>query len=223
MNALQAYWQKLHPGSVPVGGMLKDGGPFNLTRFHLLPHGREAAFNRYEYRLLLERYNVIMTEVLGENEPVWLIVPVRNIAGRVHRVEDPVEAARIRRLKRRYDLRTQWDFYSADQAVVYKIEAVQTIWQHDGFNRLLLQVYNDLISDVVFMNIRTGAVAAPYVAGVVVSQPSPKALMDLIAKYYGWLPPDGAGLLRFDPAQMKGGNFPLPKAAAAALQNSLGR
>ncbi len=223
MDSFQALWQKFHPDAVPVGSTLAANGTWNLTRFHLLPNGRDAALSRAEFRGLLDRFNILLTEILGETQPVWLIVPDRSAPEWAPAW--PVDAAaraRFFRLQSRYKLQTRWDYYSADDKAVYKIEAGEITWRSHGFDRLLLQIYHEQIADIVLMNAKTGAVVAPYTAGVFVSQPTPVDLMNVVSQYYGWMPQDGTGLLRFNPAQMREGNFQVSKACAAAIQRAVG-
>ncbi len=219
---LQPIWQQFHPDAVPVGHTLANNGTWNLTRFHLLPGGRDAALSRPEYRSLIERFNKVTTEVLGDGEPFWLIVPDRQAPTWAREAPDPKARARWRRFRARYRLFWQWDFFSPSDNIVYKIEAAQHTWRPLHFDRLFLDIYNEKLADIILMNARTGAVVAPYVAGLFVSQPTPAELIQLISRYYGWLPIPGQGLLRFDPAQMQDTRFELPKSAAAALQKSLG-
>jgi hypothetical protein len=221
-TALQPIWQQFHPDAVPVGHTLAGNGTWNLTRFHLLPGGRDAALSRPEYRSLIERYNKVATEVLGDGETFWLIVPNRQAPTWAREAPDPVARARWLRFRARYRLFWQWDFFSASDNIIYNIEAEQHTWRPHLFDRLFLDIYNEKLADIILMNAKTGAVVVPYIAGLYVSQPSPAELIHLISRYYGWLPEPGQGLLRFDPAQMTDTRFELPKSAAAALQKSLG-
>lgn len=222
IDPFQAAWQRFHPDSVPVGGSLRDGGTWNLTRFHLLPNGRDAAVSRGDFRSLLDRFNIIMTAVLGNDVPAWLILPdACNPDGQPIQAE-PVIRARMRRLKKRYGLTPRWEFYSAPDVCVYKVEAAPITWRERGLDRLLLDIYHGRVINAVIMNADTGAVIAPYEVGVYASQPTPQDLIGLVNNYYGWLPVTGDGVLRFDPAQMTSGKFEVTKACAAAIQKALG-
>jgi len=135
---------------------------------------------------------------------------------------DPAARKRIHRLKHRFGLTPRWDYYSADDKAIYTISAGEITWPEGGIARLFVDIHNDRLSDIILMNADTGAVFAPYGAGAYVSQPTPEALIALISNYYGWLPQNGKGLLRFNPAQMKKSNFQVSKSCAAAIQRALG-
>ena len=223
MDAFQSLWQRFHPDAVPVGRGLADNGTWNLTRFALLPNGRESAMSRGEFRGLIDRYNIIATEILRPDSPAWLIVPDRSAPDWAPPIAvDPTARARLHRLKNRYGLSPRWDYYSADDKAVYTILAGQITWREHGFDRLFIDLYHGRLDDFLLMNAETGAIFAPYLAGAFVSQPTPDALMAIVSAYYGWLPIPGQGLLRFNPAQMKPGGFQMSKACAAAIQRSLG-
>ncbi len=223
MDTFQALWQKFHPDAVPVGHTLARNGTWNLTRFHLLPNGREAALSRSEFRGLFDRFNILATETLGENQPIWIIVPDRTAPEWTPSTPvDHAERARLRRLRSRYRLSPRWEYYSADDKCVYRIEAAEAVWRPHGLDHLLMMNYYEHVPDMVLMNATTGAIFAPYVAGAYVSQPTPNELIALLSQYYGWLPMAGEGILRFNPAQMAKGSFQVSKACAAAIQKSLG-
>ena len=223
MDSFQTLWQRVHPDAVPVGHTLEKNGTWNLTRFHLLPNGRDGTVSRQEYRQLIQRFNQLAGDVLDEGAPVWLILP--EISAPDWAPPAPVDRRqqnRLYRLKRRFGLTKAWEYYSADDKAVYTISAGEFTWPEGGSARLFLDVHNERLKDIVLMNADTGAVIAPTVAGVYISQPTPEALMALISNYYGWLPQDGTGLLRFNPAQMKKSSFQMSKSCAAAIQRALG-
>ncbi len=223
MDAFQTLWQRFHPDAVPVGRTLADNGTWNLTRFALLPNGRDSALSRGEFRSLIDRYNIITTEILRPDSKTWLIVPDRAAPEWAPpEAVDPAARLRLYRLKNRYRLTPRWEYYSADDKAVYTILAGEITWREHGFDRLFLDLYHDRLSNFILMSAETGAVVAPFMAGVYVSQPTPEALMAVVSAYSGWLPVPGQGLLRFNPAQVKPGGFQMSKAAAAALQRSLG-
>ncbi|MBW8733707.1 MAG: hypothetical protein JF571_05260, partial [Asticcacaulis sp.] len=148
------------------------------TRFHLLPNGRDGTVSRPEYRNLIARFNQLANDVLDEGAPVWMILPERSAPDWApSEAVDPTLKKRIHRLKQRFGLTTRWDYYSADDKAVYTISAAEITWPEGGCARLFLDVHNGRLSDIVLMNADTGAVIAPYLAGVYISQPTPEALM----------------------------------------------
>jgi hypothetical protein len=222
IDPFQAAWQHFHPDCVPVGGSLRDGGTWNLTRFHLLPNGRDAAVSRGDFRSLLDRFNIITTEVLGDNTPGWLILPEAYGPDGQPIHTSRAYRSRMHRLKKRYGLTQRWEFYSTPDVCVYKVEAAPITWRQRAFDRLFLDIYHGRVVNAVFMNADNGSVIAPYEVGVYAAKPTPQDLINLVNNYYGWLPVTGDGVLRFDPAQMTKGSFEVSKPCAAAIQRALG-
>jgi hypothetical protein len=222
IDPFQAVWQSFHPDCLPVGGSLRDGGTWNVTRFHLLPNGRDAAVSRGDYRSLFDRFNIITTEVLGDNTPGWLIVPQPCNPDGTPIHNGPATRARFRRLMSRYRMTERWQFYSATDVCIYKIYAAPITWRQRAFDRLFIDIYHGRVVNALFMNADNGSTIAPYEVGVYAAKPTPQDLIQLVSGYYGWLPVTGDGILRFDPAQMTKGSFEVNKACAAAIQRALG-
>jgi len=211
MADFQEEWLTFHPGSQPVGHLLRHAAGWNLTRFHLLPDGRKAAFNHAELRALLERFNTVATAALGEGAPCWLVALQSPNQDKRHR-------ARFERLKRRHGLVPGWEFHAPADKLTYQVCAGEVTWTHNGFNRVLLQVYQGELWDVVVMNRDTGAVFRPYDAGADISQPTPADLVARISSFYGWMPLNGNGFVMFNQAQMATSKFQVTKPCAEAIQ-----
>lgn len=194
--------------------MLKDSQGWNLTRFHLLPQGRAAARDHLELRSLLDRYNALGDVALGQEQACWLIILKSPN-------EDARHSARRRRVQARYNMRPGWSFYSDSDRLSYEVQAAQVTWRAGHFNRLLLHIYQRRLWDIMWMNAATGAIFAPYEAGVEVSKPTPQGLMGVISAHYGWLPQDGQGFVNFNPAQMQGTSFRVTKPCSEAISRAI--
>jgi len=216
MTTFQAQWTQFHPHSWPLGQYLRDYEGENLTRFHFLPLGRPHVLNRDELKALLERANMMAGAVLGEGNSAWL---VHAQWAQPDRAPDLKTRNRISRLRRRHGLTGDWEFYSQGSTQNFIIHAGLVTWRKRAFDRLFLDLYNLRIQDVLFMRPDDGAVFRPYAVGADVAMPSPKALIELIGGFYGWLPTHGRGFLQFNKAQMAGGDgkFTVPKSVAAAI------
>ncbi len=227
MDPFHALWSRFHSGSVPVSHLLTEYTGWNLTRFHLLPDGRNAVYNHNELRGLLDRFNTLGAEILGENAPCWIVVPqIGGLDGysadsAAVITEKHILRARLRRLKTVYGMEMRWEFHSTSDQANYSVFAAETIWRKDAFNRLFLHLYKERLADILWMNPETGAVFAPYDAGVDLSAPTPEALIDIVSRYYGWLPDNGTGFLQFNPKQMKSASFTVGKSCAAAIQKAI--
>ncbi len=211
----QAAWQHFHGDHQPVGHLLETYAGWNLTRFHLLPDGRANAHDNDELRYLLARYNKIAIETLGEGEPCFMMI-LQTVN------QNASQTARLNRLKKRHQLDFAMSFHNASDKFAYAAYAGLSAWFNQRFNRELLHIYQHRLWDVLWMNARTGATFRPYDAGADVSQPTPQALMELISRHYNWLPGDGSGFLRLDPAQMSSTRFEVTTSCAEAIRKAVG-
>lgn len=210
----QTAWHAFHGESLPVGHLIGDYAGWNTARFHLLPDHRANAHSHDELRDLLARYNLMACETLGEGEPCYMVM-LQTIN------QNASQTARLNRLKRRYNMEFSMSFHCPEDNYTYAAYAAPSAWFNQRFNRELLNIYQQRLWDVIWMNQRTGAVYRPYDAGADVSQPTPQGLMDLVSKHYNWLPTNGSGFLRFNPAQMKDAKFTVTKSCAAAIQKAV--
>jgi len=216
----QAQWTHAHPYSWPIGQYLKDYDGENLTRFHFLPLGRPHVLNRDELKMLIQRVNQLAEAVLGDGNEVWL---VQAQWAKPDKAPDLKTRNRLYRLRKRHQLRGDWDFYSQGSSQNFTIHSGLVTWRRHAFDRLFLDLYNLRVQDVLFMRSDTGAVFRPYAVGADVAMPSPKALIELISSFYGWLPTHGRGVLRFNREQMAGdgGKFDVPKSVAEAINKAI--
>jgi len=211
MDEFQADWLRFHPDTQPVGHLLRAAEGWNLTRFHFLPDDRRLAADHDELHSLLERYNRVATATLGEDAPCWLIA--LQSPNQDHR-----HGRRLERVKSRYDLKPGWSFFNAIDNLSYQVCAGEVTWRTDGFNRLLLHVYQTELWDLMWMNRETGAVFRPYDAGADISQPTPNDLIARISSFYGWMPSGGHGFIHFNAAQMATAKFQVTKPCAEVIQ-----
>jgi hypothetical protein len=215
VDPFHSDWLDQHPNSWPIAHILRDTPGWNMTRFHLLPDGRTTCRDRTEMRFLIQRFNKVAETALGGGQACWMVVLTTPNENTLHR-------KRIARLARRWKLSPRWSFYSDTDRLSYTVLANVVIWRPNRFDRIFLDIYHGRLWGVLWMNQENGAVVAPYEAGIEASQPTPQKLMDLVSRYYGWLPEPGRGLLKFNPAQMEGTSFQVSKACSEAITRSMG-
>ena len=216
MNDFQSTWQGFHGDTQPVGHLLCEARGWNLVRFHLLPEHRANAHSHDELRDLLMRYHQIAVETIGDGEACFMIM-LQTVN------QNAAQTARLERLKRRHKLAFVASFYNERDNFTYAAFAGDSAWFYQRFNRELLDIYQHRLWDVIWMNKRTGAVFRPYDAGADVSQPTPQGLIDMVSRHYNWMPTDGTGFLRFNPAQMAETRFNVTPSCAQAIRKALGQ
>lgn len=215
-------WNRFHPTDVPISYEIKYSDRMNGTRFHILQEDRATANNPQELSDLLIRYNTMAAELLGADKPCWMVLPewlepaghpdhiehanIFDVEEVIDTEEDLKSLTRYQRrqcilslrhkkLRELFGLTLSLDYYDAANECVYKIYAGLIIWQPGRFDKLLLQIYKDYFIRPLWMNAETGALFAPYHAGIDVAMPTSADLMRLIDKYRDWLPVKGWGYL----------------------------
>lgn len=204
-----------YAADVPVGHHISSGRNINCVRFHILQDSKEIAGNYSEILGLLHRYDALACDILG-NASAWMVVPEwKDPAGYpehfetppIVTIEDPAgENAILEKIRQIQDLRNrkicntfgltpQWVFYDPADELIYEINAGRLLWDSAKFKKVLLNIYQEKIYDIFWMNSENGAVFAPYHAGVDVRVPDGAALDSLLERFQAWLPTNGCGFV----------------------------
>ncbi len=215
MNSFAAAWQAFHGDDQPVGHLMYKYPGWNMTRFHFLPGNRFKAGDNEEKRHLLVRYERMAMDILGEGQPCYMML-LQTVN------EHARQTQRLERLRRRHNMTQAMSFFNDDDRLSYVVYACESAWFPQRFTRELIDIYQQRVWDVMWMNKSNGATYRPYDAGAYVSQPTPQDLIDLVSRYYGWLPANGGGFLNFNPAQMRGTRFSVTPACAEAIRKAIG-
>lgn len=218
-DGFKAAWTKFHPKSWPLARSLPDYDGENLVRFHLLPEGRPHVLNRDELKALIGRFNTLGEAVFGEGHGVWLVYAQWS---KPDIQPDFKTRNRTLRFRVRWQLKSDWDFFSPADKQTYTVYAGRVTWRKNAFDRLFLDLYNLRMADVLLMR-DDGAIFRPWAIGADVTMPTPQMMMALVEDFYGWLPVHGRGILKFNKAQMSGnaGKFSVSKACAEAINKAL--
>ena len=72
--ALSARWQERWPACRPIGHELRDTAPSTWVRFHSLPESKRYAEDEDEYRVLLDRHNTVIGELVADSHDDALLV-----------------------------------------------------------------------------------------------------------------------------------------------------
>lgn len=212
MNSFTAAWQGFHGDDQPVGHLMHKYPGWNMTRFHFLPGNRVRADTTEERHQLFVRYERMAMEILGEGQPCYMML--------LQKTDE--DTRRLERLKRRHGMTPAMSFCNDEERLNYVVHACESAWFPQRFTRELIAIDRQRIGDVMWMNRSNGAIYRPCDAGACVTQPTPQALIDLISRYYGWLPTNGGGFLNFNAAQMQGTRFSVTPACAEAIRKAIG-
>ncbi|WAC47925.1 hypothetical protein OVA03_14645 [Asticcacaulis sp. SL142] len=191
MKTFHDAWQKFHPDSLPMGHLVRESENDNWLRFHSLPESKRYADTEAEMAIILERQNIIASEVLG-SRACW-------IASSLHILEDDakddehwVPETRRRNhnnLCEKYQMSHSFYFRDPDPDVEIDNDlfTALTAWQAREFDEVLRDIAGDMLTDTLWMSADTGAIFAPYDGGVDLILPDVSEIARLRTKYSDWL------------------------------------
>ncbi|MBW8201638.1 DUF3885 domain-containing protein [Flagellimonas abyssi] len=71
-NEFIHYWNKEYPESLPINHELKWNYPDRWLRVHSLPESKRYADSMEEYKILLDRQNQLINDLIGEKSDVFI-------------------------------------------------------------------------------------------------------------------------------------------------------
>jgi len=72
-DSFSIFWNKHYPESVPLGHHIREDYSERWFRIHCLPESKRYADNNDEWKILLYRQNVLITDLLGTNTEFYLV------------------------------------------------------------------------------------------------------------------------------------------------------
>jgi len=193
ISEFEPFWRLHHGRLKPVGYMLRAEGAPNWVRFHSLPLSKRYAETSDEWATLIARQNELAAEVLGENQPCWLIQSHwQTPEGLVDVADehDPFWATREYQLTSAFKFAEEDD----DEAMEWLAYAAQSVWKRGRFDRLLRDRADERAGPTLWMSKSTGAVFAPYDGGVDLFLSAPSDVEAISARHADWLSTHPLGL-----------------------------
>lgn len=181
-SSFEAVWKARYPGAPPIGYTMREARTPHWLRFHSLPQSKRYAETAREREIILARQNHLAGEVLGVDQPCWLV-----------QAGDDTDV----RTRSEHGLRFIWSFIPDDadeDNLAELIYAAPTVWRDGAFDSLLLEIADDSQWPTLWMSLVTGAVFAPYDGGVDLFLASEQQVLDLKHAYADWLPGNSRGL-----------------------------
>ena len=168
----QIFWNKRYPKSVPIGHHLRKDYPDQWFRIHSLPESKRYADNEDERKILLDRHNALMTDLIGHHAEFILVT------GRYY-YPDP-EIFQIEKEYREFECFQKMNlhesdainlfesypgYYDAEPEVYFVPASIETIWTPGEFDDLLINIADGETS-AVFLGVTRNVVVCPYDGGV---------------------------------------------------------
>ena len=178
------YWNKEYKESLPINHELKMVYPDRWLRIHSLPESKRYAENEDEYRIILERQNQLINELIGEESEIAISFGLyrwdltNDNYKELTDFEEFQKVLRIDLQKERpeeYEDETYYDIYVKTES-----------WKNGSRNEILKAIADDEIR-AMFVSPSNKCVIAPYDGGVDVIVDSTEKRDKLKAKYVDWL------------------------------------
>lgn len=170
MKLFEEAWSHFHPGHLPIGYRLREGGAANWVRFHSLPGSKRYPDTDAERRTILERQGVLASEVL-KTDPCWLvqtqwITPpgTKDVAD----VDDPFAATRLYGLKPAFQFTDGEDEDSSS----WRVYAAPIRWIENAFDELLMSIAEHKAAPTLWMSEANGGIVAPYEGELIYFSPT---------------------------------------------------
>ncbi|EGF91116.1 hypothetical protein ABI_25300 [Asticcacaulis biprosthecium C19] len=210
LTDFRTLWQRFHGKELPINHGVKHFDACQV-RFHVLPDNLDRCLTPKDQSDMLARYHTLAMEMLGSNACWMVLTEVLDPTGHPDHVERDVDDVRdlakedaeawrryqrhsraYKKLERRiqsvFGLTPAWEIYDHDDENLYRFWAGKIVWAPDRMDALLNLIHRDRLLNPLWMNQETGALFAPYHAGVDITLPNAEALITTIERFGDWLP-----------------------------------
>jgi hypothetical protein len=190
MNDFTHDWAQYFPSIPPLGWMLRVDTP-NWVRFHSLPESKRYAETDAENAIVLERANLLASDVLGEGRACWFVQAVYSANDGTELVATVENLAPNLDLKLVFSLPVPEDQENGDRWNFY---VAGTVWRRGAFDTVIASVAEDAAPPTLWMSRSSGEVFAPYDGGSDLILSSVVRVEELRTRYAGWLSSHPQGL-----------------------------
>jgi hypothetical protein len=195
MNATQfeTFWHATYPETEPISFQFKHAYPNRWFRIHSLPHSQRYAASEIEWKILLNRQNYLLTDLLGNHADV-LLVTGEYAFDEVTFSEDAagVLSSFSFTPTGRLDL-AQLFPTEYEPGHYYQPRFSAQLWQAKQFDPLLREIANGQ-TNAFFVSQHAACLVAPYDGGVDVILKNEATRDSYRARYRAWLSPLPSGL-----------------------------
>jgi hypothetical protein len=178
------YWNKEYPESYPIGNELKWVYEDKWFRIHSLPNSKRYADTEDEYKIILDRQNNLIEDLIGEGTEIAISFGLYTDVITNNNYKELTNFGEFRKVltinlhKERpeeYEDETYFDIYT-------KIEN----WNKDDNNEILRAIADDEIRAMIVCPSKQ-CIIAPYDGGVDIIVNSTDVRNELKLKYKDWL------------------------------------
>lgn len=179
------YWNKEYPESFPIGHELKWVYPNRWFRIHSLPNSKRYANTEDEYKIIFDRQNQLISDLINDGEEVilsfGLYVDDEIVNKNYKELTDFGEFKKVLTV----DLKKERPEDYEDELYL-DIFIKSEIWRSNKRNDLLKAIADDEIRAMIICPSKR-CVVAPYDGGVDIIVDSSEKRDELKKKYKDWL------------------------------------
>lgn len=183
-NEFIDYWSKEYPESFPINHELKSVYPDRWVRIHSLPESKRYAENVEEYKMILDRQNQLIGDLIGEETQIAISFGLytNDIANDNYKeLTDFGEFQKVLTI----DLQKERPEEYEDE-MYFDIFVKTENWKKDNRNEILKAISDDKIR-AMFICPSRNCIIAPYDGGVDIIVSSSEKRDELKKKYKNWL------------------------------------
>jgi len=178
------YWNKEYKESLPINHELKMVYPDRWFRIHSLPESKKYAENEDEYKIMLDRQNQLINDLIGEESEVAISFGLYRWDSTNDNYKELTDFGEFQKILR-IDLKKErpWEY---EDETYFDIYVKTESWKNGSRNEILKAIADDEIR-AMFVSPSKKCIIAPYDGGVDVIVDSTEKRDRLKAKYVDWL------------------------------------
>ena len=178
------YWDKEYPEAFPIGHELKWVYQDRWFRIHSLPESKRYAETEDEYKIILDRQNQLIEDLIGEGTEIAISFGLYTDDITNDSYKELTDFGEFRKVLT-IDLQKERPKEHEDETY-FDIYAMIDIWHKDNKNEILKAIADDEIR-ALFICPSKHCIVAPYDGGVDIFVDSTTKRNELKAKYSDWL------------------------------------
>ena len=184
---LQKFWNDKYGLLSPVGWNLTRDLAHLHVRIHSLPESKRYPENRQETQIILDRANILLQEIIGDESPFWLVSSRpkahKSIIENMTEHRFSIEKFKLVKDFTWVDLKEDIEDQLPWQTYTRYFEKIS-----NDFDNTFLKIADEEDWATLFINAQNGDILAPYDGGFDLIVNDTNKRLNLEKKYKGWLP-----------------------------------
>jgi hypothetical protein len=188
-DQFKEFWESNYPETIPISHFFKHDYPDRWFRIHSLPESKRYAEDKQEWNILLHRQNTIITDLLGNGVPFFIVTGDYSYSNSTD-VSTFLNAETALKRLAFFPLYTidmnKLNPAEYEKGTIYRPVIAKETWTPGTFNSLLKNIANDNLR-AFFIGVHQECLIAPYDGGIdlILKDKSKKEFYK--SKYQEWL------------------------------------